>query len=89
MIPWVAAAPAAPAAPAASSSGGIYDKKGSGGEWTLEQLKSGEATDVNPQAKETYLSDAEFQEVFKMDKAAFEKLPKWKRQDAKKKVGIF
>lgn len=80
---------AAPAAAAAEPTKAIYSQRGKGGEWTLEQLKSGEATGVNPQAKETYLSDKEFEEVFKMDKAAFEAMPKWKRQNAKKAVGIF
>ena len=39
--------------------------------------------------KETYLSDAEFQEVFKMARDEFEKLALWKRNNAKKSVGLF
>ena len=39
--------------------------------------------------KEEFLSDADFATVFGMDKAAFAALPKWKRQAAKKKNGLF
>ena len=38
---------------------------------------------------ETNLNDTEFESLFKMDRAAFAKLPKWKRNGAKKKVGLF
>ena len=58
--------------------------------FTLEQLASGgTANNVDPTKKELYLSDAEFADVFKMDKAAWEKQPKWKRVQEKKKKGIF
>ena len=58
--------------------------------FTLEQLVSGDtANNVDPTNKELYLSDAEFADVFKMDKAAWEKQPKWKRVQAKKKNGLF
>jgi len=38
---------------------------------------------------EKYLSDEEFEKVFKMDKATFEALPLWRRKNAKKAVGLF
>ena len=58
--------------------------------FTLEQLVRGDtANNVDPTNKELYLSDAEFADVFKMDKAAWEKQPKWKRVQAKKKNGLF
>ena len=41
----------------------------------------------DPCALETYLSDEEFATIFKMDKEAFNKLAKWKR-DGEKKVSI-
>ena len=50
-----------------------------GATYTLEQLTGGCPDGVNPDEKELYLSDAEFEVVFKVDKATFEKLPKWKR----------
>lgn len=44
---------------------------------------------IDPLQKEKYLSDAEFQKIFKMSKAEFAKLPKWKADTAKKGVGLF
>jgi len=44
---------------------------------------------VQPTHKEQYLSDEEFVTVFKMEKEAFNKLPKWKQSGQKKKVGLF
>ncbi|GMH85466.1 hypothetical protein TrST_g506 [Triparma strigata] len=44
---------------------------------------------VDVTKKEQYLSDADFEEAFGMDKDAFAKLPKWKQQGAKKKAGLF
>jgi outer membrane biosynthesis protein TonB len=44
---------------------------------------------VNAGERETYLSDAEFADLFKMDKAAFAALPKWKRDGKKKPLGLF
>jgi hypothetical protein len=72
-------APAPAPAPAFASSS---DTK------TLAELQAG-CDGVDPANKETYLSDAEFQTLFGMDKAAFSALPKWKRQAAKKKNGLF
>jgi hypothetical protein len=39
--------------------------------------------------KEEYLSSAEFEAVFSMSLADFNKLPKWKRDKAKKQAGLF
>jgi len=39
--------------------------------------------------KELYLSDADFANVFKMARTAFEAMPKWKRDAEKKKAGLF
>ncbi|KAM3187629.1 hypothetical protein ACTXT7_001903 [Hymenolepis weldensis] len=38
---------------------------------------------------EIYLSDAEFQEVFKLSRVAFYRLPEWKRNDLKRRVDLF
>nr|CDS25490.2 actin binding lim protein 1 [Hymenolepis microstoma] len=38
---------------------------------------------------EFYLSDAEFQKVFKLSRAAFYRLPEWKRNDLKRRVDLF
>jgi len=38
---------------------------------------------------ENYLQDSDFQKAFKMDKAAFLALPAWKKNDQKKKAGLF
>ena len=34
-----------------------------------------------------FLSDADFESVFGMDKAAWEKMPAWKRKNKKKEAG--
>jgi len=39
--------------------------------------------------KDKYLSKDEFERVFQMTRAKFEKLPKWKQNRAKKKVNLF
>jgi len=44
---------------------------------------------VDPQKKEYYLNDDDFKRLFGMDLPAFEKLALWKRQEAKRKNGIF
>jgi len=76
-----AAVAAAPAAASAPSSGGAT--------YTLEQLKGKEIAGVDPKHKEIYLHDAEFQTVFGCSKAEFAGQPAWKRDQAKKKAGIF
>jgi len=44
---------------------------------------------INPAAKEQYLADAEFVALFKMSKDDFNKLSKWKKDEAKKKTKLF
>ncbi len=45
-------------------------------------------TSVDPIQKEEYLDNATFSLVFKMDRAAFRAMPKWKRDAAKKAAGL-
>lgn len=56
-----------------------------------EQLKNSEGLPdtVDLTMKEAYLSDEEFEAVFKMTRAAFNALPKWKQAGKKKEVGLF
>ena len=44
---------------------------------------------IDMERKESYLADGEFVEVFGMERGAFESMPLWKRQAAKKKAGLF
>jgi len=74
----VAPAPAPVAAPVASFS----DTK------TLAELQAG-CDGIDATNKQNYLSDAEFQTVFGMDKATFDGQALWKRNAAKKKNGLF
>jgi len=62
-----------------------YEKK-----YSLEDLKKRPLpTTVDAGVLENYLMDSEFQKAFKMSKDAFMALPAWKRNDAKKKSGLF
>lgn len=49
----------------------------------------GKPEHVKPAAKEAYLTDEEFEKVFKMDRAKFDALKDWKRTELKKSVGLF
>jgi hypothetical protein len=61
-----------------------------GATFTWEELKKLNVPDgVDKANKEIHLTDAEFQKAFAMDKAAFAKLPVWKKTDMKKKAGLF
>jgi hypothetical protein len=53
------------------------------------ELSAGVPAGVDPKLKELYLSDAEFQSLFKMDKAAFAKLAAWKKGEVKKGLKLF
>ena len=44
---------------------------------------------ADPTVIEQHLSDDEFHEIFKMGRAAFDALPKWKKLTVKKDSGIF
>lgn len=55
-----------------------------------EELKGANCPkDVQPTHKEQYLTDEDFMTVFKIDKAAFNGMAKWKQSGLKKKVGLF
>jgi advillin len=75
-----------PSAAAADASAGFLAP--TPGAFSLAELKTA-LPNVDPARKEDYLSDAEFQSAFGMDRAAFKALAKWKRDDLKKKHGIF
>ncbi len=44
---------------------------------------------MKPHEKEHHLHDDEFEGALGTDRESFLKLPKWKRDSAKKKAGIF
>ena len=54
-----------------------------------EALKKGIPEGVNPSAKETYLSDEQFNSIMGMAPEAFAALKDWKRKDIKKAKGLF
>ena len=57
---------------------------------SYDELKATDGTvGIDMERKESYLSQKEFVAVFGMDAEAFEKLPAWKRKEAKKRVGLF
>ena len=55
----------------------------------MAELRDGIPDGVDPAAKERHLSDAEFARVFGCDKDTFGSMPKWKRNNLKKKQGLF
>jgi len=59
--------------------------------YSHEELKAskGRPADVDPARREQYLSDSDFQSVFGMSFADFQKSPKWKQQNAKKSKDLF
>ena len=54
-----------------------------------EVLKGAFPPGVNPEKKEAYLSDENFQNIFGMTPAAFNELKKWKQIEVKKAKGLF
>ncbi|GFO12419.1 advillin, partial [Plakobranchus ocellatus] len=44
---------------------------------------------VDPSCKENYLTDVEFEKVFKMKRSEYDKLKQWKQLDLKKKYNLF
>eukprot|EP00929_Paragymnodinium_shiwhaense_P062404 TRINITY_DN3115_c0_g1_i1.p1 TRINITY_DN3115_c0_g1~~TRINITY_DN3115_c0_g1_i1.p1 ORF type:complete len:559 (+),score=147.34 TRINITY_DN3115_c0_g1_i1:64-1740(+) len=91
--PAPAAAAAAAAAPVAAEAAPVATAT-PGGDCvlTLEELKNGDvwkARGVDPSRREEYLADDVFADLFKMSKADFAKLPKWKRDQAKKPLGLY
>ncbi len=69
------------ATPSSPSSGLIF---------SVEQLQIGKCPQgIDMTRREQYLSDADFEATFGMSKDTFLALPKWKRQRAKREVGLF
>lgn len=64
-------------------------KDPSSAKFALADLQGKFPEGVKSDKKEYYLSDADFQEAFKMPIADYEKLKLWKQQDLKKKAGLF
>ena len=84
MSPSKAAAAAAPAAPAAGSGSGDRQT------YPLEKLQTKPFPEgVKSTEREMYLDDIQFQALFKMTKEEWAKVPKWKRNNAKKKHKLF
>jgi hypothetical protein len=54
---------------------------------TLKEMKGSDG--IDPTVKEKYLSDDDFLSLFGMSKDAFAAMPLWRRQQQKKKVGLF
>jgi len=44
---------------------------------------------VDPASKEEYLNDAEFSQLFNMERSDFDSLPRWKQQTLKKQANLF
>lgn len=44
---------------------------------------------VNPEKQEEYLTDAEFENLLGCTRDSFQRLPKWRQNDLKKKAGLF
>ena len=86
----LSSAPAA-STPAAAEAAD-YAAPGSGGlVVAYGELKGAEQrpAGVDPRRKECYLGDDEFKSVFGVGRDEFDKLPAWKRNEQKKKVGLF
>lgn len=84
------------------SSGGSLEHKGglervtaaqigfkTGVTFPVDQLRAGPIDGVDPSHKEQYLSDAEFQKLFKCSKDEFNHLPAWKQSAKKKENNLF
>jgi len=80
---------AAPAATRVTGAGEGSFLNPNAGSYSLAELKANAVANIDPARKEQYLSDAEFQSLFKMSKAEFDKLPVWKKGDTKKRAGLF
>jgi len=80
-----------PAAPATSMSSPVASdfKPPVPGSFKLDALTAGIPDGVDPSRKEEYLDADTFKATFGMDSAAFKAMPKWKRDAAKKKAGLF
>jgi len=56
--------------------------------YSLEELKSG-VDGIDPNERENYLSPAEFEDIFGMDKDSFHALKSWQQNKMKKRNAIF
>ena len=85
-------AEAAVPAPQIGGSDGSGGRGGSG-TYSYEQLKSnnpsGLPAGVDAQRREDFLSDADFEGVFGIERGAFKRLPGWKRVQLRKKMLLF
>lgn len=75
------------------SAGASASKPAAGSEgptqtYTLAELRR-RPRGLDEKKLETYLSDADFKAAFKIERSAFVKLPTWKQEDLKKKLGLF
>jgi hypothetical protein len=88
-----APAASAPAPAPAESAPTAQDSGASGSFYTLEQLTDKhiweKLADVIASERETFLADDVFAQLFGMSKADFSKLPKWKKDNFKKKHNLF
>uniref|UniRef100_A0AAY4B097 HP domain-containing protein n=1 Tax=Denticeps clupeoides TaxID=299321 RepID=A0AAY4B097_9TELE len=66
---------------------------GNSGTYSPEQLLNKNPNElpagVDPNRREAYLSDADFESVLGSSRADFQRLPKWRQSDLKKKAGLF
>ena len=60
-----------------------------GGYFSYDEVKAGTVPGMDVSHKENYLDDVTFRENFGMERVAFAALPKWKRDEKKKAVGLF
>jgi len=70
-------------APAASNTAASLAKT-----YTLAELRT-KPKDLDDKKLETYMTDTLFKATFKIDKSTFYKLPAWKQEELKKKVGLY
>ncbi|KAM3593129.1 uncharacterized protein V6R79_006649 [Siganus canaliculatus] len=76
------------------SSGDVSPSAGGSGNYLSPQLLVDKTPDelpqgVNPTQKEDYLSDSDFGRLLGTTRSDFERLPKWRQNDLKKKAGLF
>ena len=71
-----------------TSEGTVVNEEGYKNLYSLDELMK-PIDGVDWAQREDYLRDDEFKKTFGMERNEFSKLPKWKRQSAKKKVGLF
>jgi gelsolin len=88
----VEATPGAPAKEATTQRRWSAETDAAAGILTLAELQDSSTWQnklVDPAHREMHLSDEDFLSIFKMTKAEFEKLPKWKKDTLKKEQKLF